>query len=120
MRPLFSLSLSLLLAAHAVAGAVSGGAVCTTALDCFLNGDCVKGLCVCDAAWDGAACTVLATEPAYQLWPPVTVEPPPAQDLASSWGASIVQVPRFVAVLKFSHPSPLPVRVASVSVSVCV
>ncbi len=40
---------------------------CSFALDCFLNGDCVGGACVCDTAWSGAACSTLVTGPATQL-----------------------------------------------------
>ena len=36
-------------------------ASCTTDLDCSLNGDCVKGACICDPAWSASPqCDVLA------------------------------------------------------------
>jgi sucrose-6-phosphate hydrolase SacC (GH32 family) len=38
---------------------------CTTELDCQLNGECVRGQCVCDAAWSGNKnCSTLALLPA--------------------------------------------------------
>ena len=40
--------------------------VCESALDCSLNGECIKGFCVCDAAWKGKGsikCDVLSLEP---------------------------------------------------------
>lgn len=36
---------------------------CTTPLDCSLNGDCVRGACLCDAGWTGASCGALAIVP---------------------------------------------------------
>lgn len=83
-------------AAHAAlsrdADAVSGGAACETALDCWLNGDCINSQCACDAAWDGAACNVLAELSSVQLWPPPSFPPPTnLSQLASSWDASIAQ-----------------------------
>jgi hypothetical protein len=37
---------------------------CQIGLDCELNGDCVSGTCVCDAAWTGKNCEILALKPA--------------------------------------------------------
>lgn len=38
--------------------------ICQTALDCSLNGDCIKGICLCDAAWKGSPkCDILSLEP---------------------------------------------------------
>lgn len=39
------------------AGRPEGGidGQCTSAMDCHLNGDCVAGVCVCDAAWGGSS-----------------------------------------------------------------
>ena len=39
---------------------ISSAASCASSLDCSLNGDCTSGSCVCDPAWSGAACDVLA------------------------------------------------------------
>lgn len=36
---------------------------CASALDCELNGRCIRGNCVCDAAWRGAQCGELALLP---------------------------------------------------------
>ena len=44
-----------LAAASATTKCGAAAAACTTASDCNLNGDCVSGVCVCDAAWSGAA-----------------------------------------------------------------
>ena len=38
-------------------------AVCSSELDCGLNGDCIGGACACDAAWRGATCTELNLVP---------------------------------------------------------
>ena len=41
--------------------------LCSTAMDCSLNGDCVDAHCVCDAAWSGhPSCDVLAFDTARQ------------------------------------------------------
>ena len=41
--------------------------LCSTAMDCSLNGDCVDGRCVCDAAWSAhPQCDVLAFDTARQ------------------------------------------------------
>ena len=40
--------------------------VCESSLDCSLNGDCIKGFCICDKAWQGKGsvkCDVLSLEP---------------------------------------------------------
>lgn len=66
------------------------GVQCTGDVDCWLNGDCIDGVCVCDAAWTGSACNVLVELPSTQLWPPLVL-PSNESELASSWGASIVQ-----------------------------
>ena len=42
-------------------------AKCSTSEECSLNGDCVNAECVCDAAWTGATCDVLAIEAADRL-----------------------------------------------------
>lgn len=75
----------------AALAASDAAAACATDLDCYLNGDCVAGACVCDAAWDGPQCNVLAELEAVQLWPPPGVEPANASERASSWGATILQ-----------------------------
>ena len=68
-----------------------GGAACSTALDCWLNGDCVAGACACDDAWRGASCNVLAERPSVQLWPPPDPLPANLSVLPSSWGSTIVR-----------------------------
>jgi hypothetical protein len=50
--------------ALSVASALSGGASCTSALDCQLNGACVSSACVCSPAWSGSDCSTLALLPA--------------------------------------------------------
>ena len=40
---------------------------CSTSEDCSLNGDCTNAECVCDPAWTGAACDVLAFKAADKL-----------------------------------------------------
>ena len=37
---------------------------CISALDCGLNGECVAGICSCDAGWRGAVCGELDLLPA--------------------------------------------------------
>ena len=42
----------------------SGGAQCTSEMDCQLNGICTSsGACACDAAWTGANCSKLVSIP---------------------------------------------------------
>ena len=55
--------LVILLAAPALS-LPDGGGPCSSDLDCQLNGECTAGACVCDAAWTGANCSVLALLPA--------------------------------------------------------
>lgn len=49
-----------------------GGAACTTAFQCSLNGACTGGTCVCTEPWTGAACETMqyAVTPASgkNLW----------------------------------------------------
>ena len=52
------------LVAAVMLGAAAAAAPCSTALDCSLNGDCSKGVCVCDAPWAGASCGLLRRGPA--------------------------------------------------------
>lgn len=59
----------LAVAAFAPAALAAGSApltelgACSSASDCFLNGDCENGLCVCDPAWNGSAvCNVMSFE----------------------------------------------------------
>lgn len=62
MQPIVSISA----VALAVAAAASPSAdTCTSAFEgCHLNGDCVKGRCVCDPWWSGTPdCSVMAFEP---------------------------------------------------------
>ena len=68
-----------------------GGAQCSTSLDCWLNGDCVLGTCVCDFAWTGSTCNILSEQPAHQLWPPPDKLPANLTTLPSAWGSTIVR-----------------------------
>eukprot|EP00040_Diaphanoeca_grandis_P017582 m.91933 g.91933 ORF g.91933 m.91933 type:complete len:536 (-) comp26511_c1_seq1:143-1750(-) len=43
-----------------------GAPVCTTDLDCSLNGVCSANVCVCDPGWNGTLCDTLMFEPALQ------------------------------------------------------
>ena len=50
-----------MLALVSLALGAASSQTCTTAADCSLNGDCVSGVCQCDAAWSGAAnCAVMS------------------------------------------------------------
>ena len=69
----------------------TGGGACSSSLSCWLNGDCVSGTCVCDAAWTGATCNVLQQRPSWQLWPPPDPLPANTSLLPSSWGSTIVR-----------------------------
>ena len=42
-------------------------AKCSNSEDCYLNGDCINAECVCDPAWTGDACDVLAFKAADRL-----------------------------------------------------
>ena len=70
--------------------ALTGGGRCSTTLDCWLNGDCTSGACLCDIAWTGPACDILAELPATQLYPFADPLPANVSTLPSSWGASVV------------------------------
>ena len=61
-----------------------GDGTCTTAADCFLNGDCssTSGTCVCDPAWRGSAnCDVMS----FDLLDKTSM-PGYYNSTASSWG----------------------------------
>ena len=63
---------------------------CASELDCQLNGECVDGKCVCDAAWSGNAnCSTLAFLPAKMANGCGKPGSP-----TSSWGAGVVQDPK--------------------------
>lgn len=81
------LTLGLMLAAGCVrmAGALKAG--CKDDAGCSLNGRCVRGSCVCSAAWGGDDCGVL------QLLPtPLNAGYAPARG-GSSWGGIAVRDP---------------------------
>ena len=40
---------------------------CTGALDCSPNGDCVDGLCHCDASWSGGTCETMGFLPTTRI-----------------------------------------------------
>ena len=63
---------------------------CASELDCQLNGECVSGKCVCDAAWSGNEnCSTLAFLPAK-----VENGYGHPGSATSSWGAGVVQDPK--------------------------
>ena len=62
---------------------------CATDSDCSLNGRCAQGVCVCDVAWQGASCELLALQPT----PAQSDYDARASMGLSSWGASVVQLP---------------------------
>jgi hypothetical protein len=83
-------------------GVTAGGAPCETDLDCQLNGECTAGACVCDAAWRGANCSVLALLPAKL----VNGYGHTASNV-SSWGGQIARDPstgRYVAQRQCTPP----------------
>jgi len=72
----------------------AGGASCTSDLSCNLNGVCINGQCVCDAAWEASNCSVLALRPllpeaeaGFNLTNATTGEH------VSTWGGPVLQVP---------------------------
>ena len=78
-------------AAAAAAGRATApaGAACTDASSCSLNGRCTQGACVCDEAWHGASCELLALQPT----PAQSDYDARASMGLSTWGASVVQLP---------------------------
>eukprot|EP01050_Picozoa_sp_SAG11_P013451 SAG11_NODE_1573_length_4664_cov_3.235487_3_plen_395_part_00 len=80
-----------LVAADAAAAAAQfSPASCTSAAaGCSLNGDCVRGHCVCDAAWAGAAdCSVLSFEAVAKT----SGEAPGYYNKTeASWGGNIIK-----------------------------
>ena len=62
-----------------------GGAPCTGPLDCQLNGECLNGSCLCDAAWRGANCSLLNFLPA-----PLLNGYGRRGSATSSWGGGVV------------------------------
>ena len=74
----------------------SGGAQCTSEMDCQLNGICTSsGACACDAAWTGANCSKL-----------VSIPPPCAYSavLCMSLTSSYVHVP-YVSTVQNLQPA---------------
>ena len=69
----------------------STSTICSSDLDCSLNGVCGKGVCVCDAAWTGTACDKMALLP-------TPAKSDFREDSVSTWGGSIVY--------ETSHPGP--------------
>ena len=64
---------------------------CTSDMECSLNGRCVAGGCVCDPAWEGAACDRLAVLPTDRD-EPAAAYGGDAQPLnVSSWGGNILE-----------------------------
>lgn len=89
-------SVSLSLTVVALAAHVQlGHAICTSDLDCSLNGVCVSGSCVCDKPWKGDVCGVLG----YKVNPvsakdlyPYNNSGPPVQPTTSlnTWNGPII------------------------------
>jgi hypothetical protein len=80
--------------AGAPAPAPSASSSCAADIDCFLNGACTAGACVCDSPWSGPACTTLVEGPSVQVWPnPAAPIPPTSAKIADSWGVTIAQDP---------------------------
>ena len=89
MATLPPLTLLVLASALATTTAPGGGGACQSELDCQLNGVCVGGKCVCDAAWSGNAnCSQLAFLPAKVQNGYGSVGSP-----RSSWGGGVHQDP---------------------------
>jgi hypothetical protein len=65
-----------------IAISVGAFAACSTAFDCQLNGACVSGACVCDAAWAGPQCGVLDVEQGTVAYGNGAATSP----LTSAWG----------------------------------
>ena len=62
---------------------------CTSAMECFLNGDCVDGVCVCDPAWSGSAdCSVMKFLPVNK-----SNRPGYYNATSASWGGIPVKGP---------------------------
>eukprot|EP00040_Diaphanoeca_grandis_P020039 m.106302 g.106302 ORF g.106302 m.106302 type:complete len:451 (-) comp27712_c0_seq3:113-1465(-) len=64
-------------------------AVCSTAVNCSLNGDCINGMCECDPPWNGTLCDTLNVKPVafpqgYGMNPTIQA------NINTSWGGSIV------------------------------
>ena len=70
----------------AVSTFVAEAAGCRSAFDCGLNGDCLSGSCLCDAAWKGDTCTVLNLIP---MEPDVAKRGAYREGTRTSWGASV-------------------------------
>lgn len=85
----------LALAAAAVHAAcdLDGGGACSDASQCWYNGRCVSGKCVCSDAWTGEACNVLVQGPSVQLWPNPALPLPADERVTDSWGVTIAQDP---------------------------
>ena len=92
MVSLISLSLLMLLLFSGVT-AEGGGDSCSTSLECWLNGECIKNQCVCDQVWTGGSCNILLEQASDQIWPPVDPLPSNISQLPSSWGASVIKDP---------------------------
>ena len=92
------------------------GAICSSAFDCKLNGDCVHpnpsghgprgpGRCACDPAWSGSPdCAVLAFEPMHKEHGKATGY---YNATEASWGGNIVKVRPSLRVLSHTHPLSL-------------
>ena len=92
---MFALGLALLLAitTHVMSSAPprGQGLLCTSAIDCSLNGECDAhtGNCVCDAAWTGATCSQLNFVPLEPEHAVSGVYRPAGS--RTSWGGSILR-----------------------------
>lgn len=64
---------------------IDSAPICSTAMDCHLNGQCVAGTCNCKAWWKGERCGLLNFEPA------ASVEQGIYQPGVSTWGGSVIK-----------------------------
>ena len=76
---------------------------CESMLDCWGNGDCVQGQCVCDPAWSGSpVCNVMAFQPAPEAGAY-------HNSTEASWGGNVVLVDGLyhLFVAQFVNECPL-------------
>lgn len=82
-------SLSLLAGARAAQVLAATPSVCTSDLNCHLNGRCTRGRCACESAWTGPTCGSLALQPVNPLQMGFAERNATSQ--TTSWGGNAVQ-----------------------------